>query len=110
ERGPARVQAALAGQGWTSEHAPEGVPALVRRSPDGAWVAALLWEQRETSDPARGLLSPGLGAAGRSLRGRLYLFRGDVATLQERWSRTDTEWQHARPYRMPVERPAERAR
>jgi hypothetical protein len=108
--GTARVDATLAGTGWAAAAAPEEVPALVRRSPDGAWTAALVWEQRESSAPTRGVPSAGDGKAGtRSVRGRLFLYQGSTAMLRDRWVQTKEEWEHARPYRMPVEAAAGRA-
>src|SRR2546426_6118771 len=53
-------------------------PVLVRRSTDGAWIAAWMWEQSETDRAARGVLTPGESKARAiSVRGRLYLYKGD---------------------------------
>jgi hypothetical protein len=101
----ARVEASLDGAGWTAASAPEGIPALVRRSADGAWIAALLWEHPEGNPALSAPSAASESTGGRLVRGRLYLFQGDMAALRERWARTTEEWRHARPYRMPVARP-----
>jgi hypothetical protein len=98
-----RVEAALGGPGWTPEQAPKDVPALVRRSPDGTWIAAFLWERCETGKPALGI--PGAGeekAASLSVRGQLILYKGKIEMLRERWINDEEQWKHAVPYRMPV--------
>jgi hypothetical protein len=103
----ARVEAALSGEGWTPVRAPEDVPALVRRSPDSDWIAALMWEQSEADNPARGVLARGKAKAEVvSARGRLYVSMGDSETLRERWIKAKENWNHSVPYRMPVEKTA----
>jgi hypothetical protein len=107
---PASVDVTLLGDGWTTERPPEGIPALVRRSPDGAWIAAWIWEQSAADQLAQGILAPGSdGAESVTARGRLYLFQGDVEALRGRWITGKTEWEHAVPYRMPVSEPADPA-
>jgi hypothetical protein len=104
EVGRARVEAVLDGKGWTRDRTPSGVPVLLRRSTDGNWIAALMWEQSETDSPARGVLTPGeRKARATSVRGRLYLYNGDIETIRERWAEANEDWKHSFPYRMPVE-------
>ena len=106
---PARVEASLGGKGWRLIHAPKDVPAIVQQSPDGAWTAAIVWEQREASNPGTGVVAPGtLGSADVSVRGRLLIFKGSVAALPERWVETQQEWRHSIPYRMPSREPKEK--
>src|SRR2546426_3154318 len=79
-------------------------PVLVRRSTDGAWIAAWMWEQSETDRAARGVLTPGESKARAiSVRGRLYLYKGNIETIREHWVEANEDWKHSFPYRMPVE-------
>ncbi len=103
--GDPRVEAVLGGKGWTRERSPSGVPSVVRRSADGKQIAALMWETSETGKPATAQSSAGKGET-LSVRGRLYLFEGDVEMLRARWTDATQDWQHSVPYRMPVEESA----
>lgn len=106
---PARLEAALGGKGWRLIHAPKDAPAIEQQSPDGAWTAAIVWEQREAGKPGTGVAAPGtLGSADVSVRGRLLIFKGSVAALPERWVETQQEWRHSIPYRMPSREPKEK--
>ena len=106
EAGRADVEAVLGSKGWTRDRAPSGVSALVRRSTDGTWIAALMWEQSETANPARGVLTTGeRKARAVSVRGRLYLYKGGIEEIRERWVEANEDWKHSFPYRMPVEDP-----
>ena len=68
-----------------------------------AWIAALVWERNETGKPAKGVPGPGEDkAASLSVRGRLYLYKGDINRLRDLWIRDEEQWKHAAPFRMPV--------
>jgi hypothetical protein len=99
----ARAVAALTGQGWTPVAAPEGTAAQVLRSADGKWTALLFWERADARNPASGVPAadqPETDVI--SVRGRVLL--GETASLdpgeRKRWA--DADWEHAKPYRMPV--------
>jgi hypothetical protein len=99
-----RVEAAWIGKVWLPLPAPGDVPALVRQSADGSWIAALAWEQSETGQPSTGVVEAGKAQGGaQSVRGRVFVFKGGVQSLRERWLKTKTDWAHSRPYRMPLE-------
>ena len=100
-----RVEATLGGKGWGPFAAPDEVPAIVRRSADGSWIAALMWEHRDTHNLAIGLPTSGEDKNEViSLRGRVFLYRGDLESLRERWLKSIEEWEHARPYYMPLDK------
>jgi len=48
------AQVSLGGDEWVEAPTPEGVPARVLRSQDGAWTAGLFWERSAGDDPAVG--------------------------------------------------------
>jgi hypothetical protein len=101
-----RVEAAWSGKGWVPVLPPRDVPALALRSPDGLWIAALTWEQNGTSEPSIGIPIPSVSHPGvMSIRGRIYLYRGEVEALRERWTKTRKDWEHSRPYYMPLKKP-----
>jgi hypothetical protein len=91
--GMLRAADTLEGRGWTPVRPPAEIPALVRQSPDGDWTAALLWERSEPSTPT---------PAETSTRGRLFVYRGGLDALRDRAAESDVQWQHAKPYRMPL--------
>jgi hypothetical protein len=101
--GSAWIEAALGGQGWQPAGNPKGVPALVRRSSDGTAIAALIWERSETGNPARGVAVSSQPQDVASVRGRLYFIRGGVESIHERWVKSEEEWKHSLPYRMPLD-------
>jgi hypothetical protein len=95
--------ASLGGEGWSEVPAPEGVPGKVFRSQDGVWTAGLFWERPSPEDPAKGigeLQEPGARTA--SVRGRLVVYRGELAELGRQWEWAQTDWSNAAPYRMPA--------
>jgi hypothetical protein len=102
----ARAVASLTGQGWIPVTAPEGTAAQVLHSADGKWTALLFWER-----PDAGKVAAGIPDADQpdpdviSVRGRLIL--GETSSLDpaQRKVWADTDWEHARPYRMPVNDP-----
>jgi hypothetical protein len=102
----ARAVATLTGQGWTSAAAPEGTAAQVLRSADGKWTALLFWERADAGKPAAGVPAADQPDADViSVRGRILL--GETASLDpaQRKGWADTDWEHAKPYRMPVADP-----
>ena len=99
----ARAVATLTGQGWTSVAAPEGAAAQVMRSADGTWTALLFWERADARKPASGVPAADQPDADViSVRGRILL--GETASLDpaQRKGWADTDWEHAKPYRMPL--------
>jgi hypothetical protein len=101
--GSALVKATLNGHNWQPTPSPNGVPALVRRSSNGSGIAALIWERSEMGNPASGVAVPGQHQNVTSVRGRLYLIQGGVELLREHWMKSEEEWRHSLPYRMPLE-------
>ena len=102
----ARAVATLTGQGWTSVAAPEGTAAQVLRSADGKWTALLFWQRADAAKPASGVPAADQPEAGViSVRGRVLL--GETASLDaaQRKGWADTDWEHAKPYRMPLSDP-----
>jgi len=100
----ARAIARLTGEGWTAVAAPDGTAAYGMRSADGNWTASLFWERADASD-----LAAGVPASDQpeddvvSVRGKVVLGKTqavDPAGLK-RWA--DMDWEHAKPYRMPVD-------
>jgi hypothetical protein len=93
----------VSGEGWVPAEAPEGVPAQVLRSAEGTWTAALFWERCPDGNPGQGVPAE-TEPQGRaiSVRGRLILYQGDPGRLARRWAWAKTDWQHARPFRMPA--------
>jgi hypothetical protein len=101
-----KIEATWSGKGWTPLSVSSDVPALVRQSPDGSWIAALAWEQSEAGQPSTGVVAAVNSQRGiRSARGRVFVFRGDVQSLRDRWLETKMDWAHSRPYYMPLEKP-----
>ena len=95
--------ATLTGKGWTVVNAPEGVPALVLRSPDGTLTAGLFWERSETGKPGSGVVAPHDGDPDSiSVRGRLVVYKGDASGLSRRWSVAQGDWEKSVPYRLPA--------
>ncbi|MEW5977080.1 MAG: hypothetical protein AB1898_14860 [Acidobacteriota bacterium] len=96
------VKAALVGKGWQPAASPEGVPALLWQNPSDTGSAALFWEHSQPGQPASGLAGLGPHHDEVSVRGRLYLMQG-MESVRERWLKSEEEWQHSLPYRMPLE-------
>ena len=91
---------------WTSVAAPEGTAAHVLRSADGKWTALFFWERAEAGKPASGVpAADQLEADVISVRGRVLL--GETASLDpaQRKGWADTDWENAKPYRMPLSDP-----
>ena len=101
--GRARAEAHVSAEGWVPAEAPEGVPAQVLRSAEGTWTAALFWERCPDGNPGQGVPAE-TEPQGKSIsvRGRLILYQGDPGRLAQRWAWAKTDWQHARPFRMPT--------
>jgi hypothetical protein len=107
----ARVEAALRGNAWMRVRAPEDVPALVLQSSDRAWTAAMMWEEAEAGNLGRGVPAAGKVHSGDvSVRGRLVVYQGGVMALRDRWLASKQQWEHAVPYRMPLQDSREAAR
>lgn len=99
----ARAVATLTGRGWTPVAAPEGIAAQVLRSADGKWTALLFWERADARNPASGVPAADQPEGDViSVRGRILL--GETTSLdpRERKGWADADWEHAKPYRMPV--------
>lgn len=106
DTGLTKVEAELLGKGWKQGAALSGDPLLTRRSADGAWTAALMWERSAAGRAGSGVPVPGeKQAESVSVRGRLYVNRDDPAAVRKHWAEASADWKHAVPYRMPVEEP-----
>lgn len=102
--GLSNVEAELLGEGWKQDSALAGEPVLARRSADGAWIATMMWERGEAGRAGSGVPVAGERRAETiSVRGQLYLNKDDAGTVRNRWTAASADWQHAVPYRMPVE-------
>lgn len=100
----ARAVATLTGEGWTAVPAPDGTAAQVVRSADGKWTAILFWERGDAGDPATGVpASDQPDNSTIAVRGKVMF--GETQSLDpgrhKRWA--DMDWEHAKPYRMPVD-------
>lgn len=101
--GEAVARASVVDTAWTEAAVPDGLPAKVLRSKDGARTAALFWERPAAGNPAKGvgeLQEPGARTV--SVRGRLVVCHGGPEELIRQWEWAQEDWENARPYRMPA--------
>jgi len=101
---PRRVLATLAGEGWAAVAPPEGTHARVLRSADGQWTALLFWERADADDPTAGIPSADQPEDNViSVRGKVVIGEADDIDPAGLKSWADADWEHAKPYRMPVD-------